>query len=81
MDGLRLAEQTIRIHGKDAPEQRQSCAAADGSKWSCGQAAIPHMSELVAGRDVKCRQTDRDQYDRVVVVCEVGDGSWLGAGD
>ncbi|RJL06017.1 thermonuclease family protein [Paracoccus aestuarii] len=70
-DGLRLAGQTIRIHGIDAPEQSQSCAAADGSQWSCGQAATRRMSELVAGRDVKCRQTDRDHYDRVVAVCEV----------
>jgi endonuclease YncB( thermonuclease family) len=71
-DGLRLAGQTIRIHGVDAPEQSQSCKAADGSHWSCGQAATQRMSELVAGHDVRCRQTDRDHYDRVVAICKVG---------
>lgn len=72
-DGLRLAGQTIRIHGIDAPEQSQSCAAADGSQWSCGQAATWRMSKLVAGSNVKCSQTDSDHYDRIVAVCEVED--------
>lgn len=71
-DGLRLAGQTIRIHGIDAPEQSQSCAASDGSQWPCGQAATGRMSELVIGREVRCRETDRDHYGRIVAVCESG---------
>lgn len=70
-DGLRLSGQTIRIHGIDAPEHSQSCVAADGSQWLCGQAATRRLSELAEGRDVRCRQTDRDHYGRVVAVCEV----------
>lgn len=71
-DGLRLSGQTIRIHGIDAPEQSQSCPAPDGSQWSCGQAATGRMSELVTGREVACRETDRDHYGRIVAVCEAG---------
>lgn len=45
--------------------------ATDGGQWSCGQVATRRISELAEGRDVRCRQADRDNYDRVVAICEV----------
>lgn len=71
-DGLRLAGQTIRIHGIDAPEASQYCVAADGGRWPCGAAATRRLSSLVAGAEVRCRETDRDRYGRVVASCEAG---------
>nr|WP_162623888.1 thermonuclease family protein [Paracoccus saliphilus] len=69
-DGLRIDGQIIRIRGIDAPETSQTYAAADGSAWPRGQTTRSRMSQLVAGREVRWRQTDRDQHGLVLAICE-----------
>lgn len=47
-DTLRVGEATIRLFGIDAPEGRQTCAAAAGSEWACGDAATTRLAQLLS---------------------------------
>ncbi|MBY3359352.1 thermonuclease family protein [Rhizobium laguerreae] len=69
LDGVRY-----RLHGIDAPEAGQSCKAADGSEWACGQAALGKLERLVRGREVTCTPHEKDMYGRWVASC-VADGT------
>ncbi len=71
-DTLRIGSTTIRLHGIDAPEARQSCER-DGSTWLCGAESSRKLRELVGEQDVMCYETDRDQYGRTVAICRAGD--------
>jgi endonuclease YncB( thermonuclease family) len=73
VDGIRY-----RLHGIDAPEAGQSCAASDGREWRCGQAAIQHMEKLTAGKSVRCDDRGTDGYGRTIGVC-TADGVDLNA--
>ena len=61
-----------RLWGIDAPEGKQSCQRDDVA-WLCGQEAAKALRELVVGKEVACREVDRDRYKRSVAVCRAGD--------
>jgi endonuclease YncB( thermonuclease family) len=70
-DTLDIGSVRIRLHGIDAPEADQRCAAARGGDWTCGAAATARLSELVEGQRVICAPRERDTYGRVIAVCLV----------
>lgn len=70
-DGLRMGPVVIRIHGIDAPELGQRCAAQGKGTWPCDEAAAGRLAELVTGREVDCEPLDRDGYGRIVARCSV----------
>ena len=72
-DSIKIDGQRIRVHGIDAPEQKQSCTYTDGEEWPCGSVATAFMSHLVANHTVACEQRDVDRYGRIVAVCYAGD--------
>ena len=67
-DTIIIGEERIRLHGIDAPEQRQSCLE-DDLEWACGEEATATLRNMVAGRVVDCRGSDRDRYGRLIAVC------------
>ena len=71
-DSIKIDGERIRIHGIDAPEQKQSCIYSDGEEWPCGSVATAFMSHLVANHRVACEQRDIDRYGRIVAVCHAG---------
>ncbi len=70
-DSLEIDGKRVRLHAIDAPEGSQSCGRG-GARWSCGSAAKRKLAELIGGRTVTCRQTDVDDYGRIVAVCRTG---------
>ena len=72
-DTLKVAGQSIRLHGIDAPELRQDC---DG--WPAGEAARRALAALVTARPVECRRVTTDRYGRTVATCRAG-GEDVGA--
>jgi hypothetical protein len=66
-DTLKVAGQSIRLHGIDAPELRQHC---DG--WPAGEEARRALAAIVTARPVECRRVTTDKYGRTVAVCSVG---------
>lgn len=72
-DTLKVAGQSIRLHGIDAPELRQDC---DG--WPAGEEARRALAAIVTARPVECRRVTTDIYGRAVALCGVG-GEDVGA--
>lgn len=68
-DTLDFGAVRVRLHGVDAPETAQTCAAAGGGVWACGAAATARLTALAAGATIACEPTDRDRYGRIVAVC------------
>jgi endonuclease YncB( thermonuclease family) len=69
-DTLDLGPVRVRIHGIDAPEFSQTCAAARGGAWDCGKVAAARLAALAGGGRVVCDPRERDQYGRIVARCE-----------
>lgn len=63
----------IRLYGIDAPELDQECRDARGRNYPCGVVSERRLAALVEGRRVACEERDRDQYDRIVAICRLGD--------
>ena len=62
-DSAPAVEHKIRLHGIDAPESGQAY----------GNAAKSHLSNLVAGRNVRVKWKSRDKYGRILGVVYVDD--------
>jgi len=71
-DSINIDGQRIRIHGIDAPEEKQSCTYTNGEEWPCGSVATAFMSHVVANQMVACEQRDVGRYGRIVAVCYAG---------
>ena len=71
-DTLTLDGERIRLRGIDAPEYSQVCMRS-GVEYNCGGEAARALRALVAGRNVACSGWERDQYDRLLATCSVGD--------
>ena len=67
-DTIEVGKTRVRLHGVDAPESGQSCAAS-GARWACGRRAARALAGRLGGRAVICEERDRDRYGRVVAVC------------
>jgi endonuclease YncB( thermonuclease family) len=74
-DTLRIDRARIRLTGLDAPELDQSCTAADGSAWDCGQRARQFLSGLLGTGETSCVPSGYDRYRRLLARCtaEIGD--------
>lgn len=70
-DTIEIAEQRIRLHGIDAPEQAQSCLVGT-TPWPCGRAATQGLLAAVDGQPVECVGGERDRWGRLIAVCYAG---------
>lgn len=71
-DTIDIGPVRVRIHGVDAPEFSQSCAARGGGEWACGREAAARLAELTRDARVLCDPRERDQYGRIVARCTAG---------
>lgn len=78
-DTISIAGTHIRLEGIDAPEWEQTCGDAKGASWPCGRQASRELSALIRGVKLTCKTSDFDQYDRVLAVCSLPDGSSVNA--
>ncbi|ODT15105.1 MAG: hypothetical protein ABS35_32570 [Kaistia sp. SCN 65-12] len=78
-DSLAIDGVDFRLSGIDAPELRQDCEDAGGSRWRCGEAARQALRALVARGDLICSPRTHDRYGRVVAACRIQDIGDLGA--
>lgn len=78
-DTVNIAGTHIRLEGIDAPEWEQTCGDAKGASWPCGRQASRELGGLIRGARLTCKPSDFDQYDRVLAVCALPDGSNVNA--
>jgi len=63
----------IRLLGIDAPEKRQLCQTEKGAAWPCGLIATDMVvGMLAASKELWCRITGRDRYQRLLGQCFAG---------
>lgn len=71
-DTIDVGTTRVRLHGIDAPEQRQTCERANGDTWACGAWVTTQVVALFDGQMARCHEMDRDRYGRIVATCAVG---------
>ena len=64
---------TVRLGGIDAPESKQACEGADGSRYGCGDAATKALRQQAAG-PVRCEGDEIDRYGRLIATCFTPEG-------
>jgi endonuclease YncB( thermonuclease family) len=69
-DTIEVEGQRIRLHGIDAPETDQKCFDAREKSYACGKQAVDALRKLIRGQPVTCTGKIRDEYDRLIAVCE-----------
>ena len=78
-DTIEVSGQQIRLHGIDAPEQKQTCKR-DGEDWRCGLDATRALNDKIGEKPVRCEEQDRDRYRRIIAKCFFGEtnvNEWL----
>ena len=65
-DTFKAGNQSIRLHGIDAPELAQTCEG-----WAAGEAARNALVGLLARGAPQCEYIATDVYGRTVAVCRV----------
>ena len=71
-DSLVMNEEKIRLEGIDAPELHQTCTL-NGVQYPCGVRARSHLRQLVKSGQVRCSAWQRDNYERLLGQCFVGE--------
>ena len=71
-DTLSIDGKRIRLHGIDAPENKQYCTK-DGNSWHCGRKATEALSRMVSGNMIECVWDKRDRYNRLIAICYLED--------
>jgi endonuclease YncB( thermonuclease family) len=68
-DTFRVGGTVVRLHGVDAPEQKQPCTDTSGTDWACGAWVTDQVRRAYAGKRVRCAPVTQDRYRRVVARC------------
>ena len=67
-DTVKIGDIRIRLHGIDAPEQKQKCWKA-GQAWPCGRQSTKTLTTLINNQAITCKGDTTDQYGRLLAVC------------
>lgn len=72
-DSLEIGGKPVRLMGIDAPEYLQKCKNAKKKKYSCGKESAKYLAKLINDSDITCKVHKKDQYDRNLCTCYIGD--------
>ncbi len=68
-DSFHLGAQEVRLYAIDAPEAQQNCQDAKGVAYPCGKEAAKALNAMLKEDGLKCEETARDRYGRMVARC------------
>jgi endonuclease YncB( thermonuclease family) len=78
-DSIEISGARIRLQGIDAPELDQTCIDAEGRPWTCGSKAAQELRAHIRDRQLTCKPTGADRYQRALAICALPDGSEINA--
>jgi endonuclease YncB( thermonuclease family) len=70
-DALRFGDLLVRLAGIEAPPTGAECSRA-GASFDCARISATALMDLVAGTEVRCRQTGRLPAGDTVARCRAG---------
>lgn len=73
-DSMRVDGERIRLYGVAAPEIDRTCPIAGGREWKCGIVSRDFLTAMAALGPVYCEGIERDQYGRLLAICDAYDG-------
>ena len=59
----------VRLHGIDAPENKQMCLDKNGLVYACGKATTKALRDFTTQTIIKCLSESRDRYKRLIAIC------------
>lgn len=68
-DSFHLGAQEVRLYAIDAPEAQQNCQDAKGKTYPCGKEAAKVLNAMLKEDGLKCEETARDRFGRMVARC------------
>ena len=68
-DTIDIKGQRIRLHGIDAPENKQMCLDKNGLVYACGKSATKALRDFTTQTIIKCLSESRDRYKRLIAIC------------
>ena len=69
---IRIGNVTIRLHGIDAPQAKETCKRGDGKPWRCGWEATMALANIVGEHWVTCKRERSGAAHPVAAVCRAG---------
>jgi len=67
-DTIHIGINKIRLHGIDAPENKQTCNIGE-EIWNCGIKSTKTLRNLILEKEVSCKIIDVDRYKRFIGIC------------
>ena len=67
-DTININSNKIRLHGIDAPENKQNCIFKK-KEWPCGKQSTNELKKLINNQVINCYVNDIDIYDRYIAIC------------
>jgi len=71
-DSMEIGNHRIRLMGIDAPEYIQTCKDKHKKIYPCGINSAKYLKALIKDKTLTCRVHKKDQYERDLCTCYVG---------
>ena len=76
-DTIKINKKKIRLMGIDAPEKKQKCKQiwlsisfiSFEKEYLCGEISTDKLKNLIDGKDIICKYTNKDIYKRFIAEC------------
>ena len=87
-DTIKINKKKIRLMGIDAPEKKQKCKQiwlsisfiSFEKEYLCGEISTNKLKNLIDGKDIICKYTNKDIYKRFIAECfkdKTNINSWM----
>ena len=68
-DTIHNGKLKIRLHGIDAPENKQRCKNVNNELYPCGLQSSAFLKKIINKNDVYCKGGNKDRYGRLIAIC------------
>ena len=70
---FKIGDHFIKLYGVDAPDPKQKCLDARGSRYDCGKQAKAMLERLIEGQNLTCQVAGGDYRENFIATCQIRD--------